>query len=43
MSRIKRISLALDEIEERLRRTNDAIIKLREVATTLRRRQSIHL
>jgi len=38
MSHIERISLAFNKIEEKLRRTNDAMIELREVATRLKRR-----
>lgn len=41
MSRIERILLALNKIEERLRRKSNVMIKQREVATTLRRRRSI--
>jgi hypothetical protein len=38
MSYIERISLVFNKIEERLRRTNDAMIELKEVATTLKRK-----
>jgi len=41
MSRIERILLAFNKIEERLRRKNDVVIEQREVATTLRRRRLV--
>lgn len=42
MSRIERILLILNEIEEKLRRKSDAMIEQREVAIALRRRRSIY-
>jgi len=37
MLRIEKILLTFNKIEERLRKTNDAIIKLKEVTTTLKK------